>query len=154
MLNPRTRSFLEAQKVGFATLPHRAAYTAQGVAAASHVTGWHVAKVVVVDSDTGPLMVVLPASCRLDLQRFAQRTGKAGLTLAPESEVEKLFPDCAPGAMPPFGQLYGLPVFVDACLAQSPEIVFQAGSHHEVVRMLYADYQRLVAPVVADFCAH
>lgn len=155
MLIERARRLLETGGVSYETLPHREAYTAQGVAAAVHVSGWTLAKVLVVRAPgEGPIMVVLPASCRLDLAGLARVLGKPSVTLLAETEMRELFPDCETGAMPPFGQLYGLPVWVDACFPQAGEFAFQAGNHHEVVRMKYAEYERLARPVVAEFCRH
>jgi Ala-tRNA(Pro) deacylase len=155
MLVERARRLLETHGTAFETLPHREAFTAQGVAAAAHVSGWLLAKVLVVRAPgEGALMVVLPASCRLDLAALARVLGKPGVSLLAESKMKELFPDCETGAMPPFGQLYGLPVWVDACLAQAGQFAFRAGNHHEVVRMRYAAYERLARPVVADFCRH
>jgi Ala-tRNA(Pro) deacylase len=155
MLVERARRLLETGGVAFETLPHREAYTAQGVAAATHVSGWMLAKVLIVRAPgEGPVMVVLPASCRLDLATLARVLGKPTVSLAAEGEMKELFPDCEIGAMPPFGQLYGLPIWVDACFAKAGDFAFQAGNHHEVVRMRYADYERLAQPMVAEFCRH
>jgi Ala-tRNA(Pro) deacylase len=113
------------------------------------------AKVLVVRAPgEGPVMVVLPASCRLDLATLARVLGKPSVALVAESEMKDLFPDCEAGAMPPFGQLYGLPVWVDSCFPKAGEFAFQAGNHHEIVRMRYAEYERLARPVVAEFCRH
>jgi Ala-tRNA(Pro) deacylase len=155
MLVARVLRLLETGGVAFETLPHREAYTAQGVAAAVHVSGWMLAKVLVVEAPAEePVMVVLPASCRLDTAALARALGKPSVSLLPESDMKALFPDCETGAMPPFGQLYGLPVWVDACFPKAGEFAFQAGNHHEVVRMRYAEFERLARPVVADFCRH
>lgn len=149
----RTLSFLDEHKVPYEVLTHRSAFTSQDVAASLHVSGWHVAKVVVVHEAGSPAcLVVLPAACRLDLQALARVTGKPSLTLVSEAEMRMLFPDCEVGAMPPFGNLYGLPVLVDACLPRGREFLFQAGSHSQVVRLSYGDFERLVRPVVADVC--
>ena len=154
-LNERARVILDDAKVEYETLPHREAFTAQGVAAASHVSGWQLAKVVVVTTARGgPLMAVLPASCRLDLGKLSRVAGLPDLALVPEPDLERMFPDCEAGAMPPFGTPYGLPVFVDRCLGKTSQVVFQAGNHHEVIRMGYADYERLSSARVADFCSH
>ncbi len=151
----RTLSFLDEHKVPYEVLTHRSAFTSQDVAASLHVSGWNVAKVVVVQAAGAPaFVVVLPAACRLDLQALARVTGKQALTLASEGELRALFPDCELGAMPPFGNLYGVPVLVDACLPRGHEFIFQAGSHSQVVRLSYGDFERLVRPVVADVCRH
>jgi Ala-tRNA(Pro) deacylase len=155
MLVERARRFLETGGIAYETLPHRETFTAQGTASAAHVSGWTLAKVLVVRAPgEGPVMVVLPASCRLDTAALASVLGKSEVSLVPESEIPSLFPDCETGAMPPLGQLYGLPVWVDACFPREGEFAFQAGNHHEVVRMRYAEYERLVRPVVAEFCRH
>ena len=156
MLNARTLEFLKTRDVPFEIFPHRTTFTAQGLAEASHVSGWHVAKVVVVRSEPGGdvLMAVLPASCRLDLTGLARASGHKRLELLSEAEIERLFPDCELGAETPFGNLYGLPVFMDVSLREAREIVFQAGNHHEAARMSVADFERLVKPQIADFCRY
>ncbi len=159
-LTERLTRFLDEQKVWYETLPHRDAFTAAEVAAVSHVPGLHLGKVVVVREAGGGhpmggyLMAVLPAPCRLDLDALEAATRKRRLALATESEVAGLFPDCEVGAMPPFGHLYGLPVYVDACFPKREEFVFQGGNHHEVVRMRYGDFERLAGPASAEFCLH
>jgi Ala-tRNA(Pro) deacylase len=110
-MNARVQGFLEGSHIPYEVLAHPLAFTAQGVAHASHVSGWQMAKVVVVRSSAGPsFMAVLPASCRLDLKHLETVSGWKGLTLVPEAEMHDAFPDCETGAMPPFGSLYGLPV--------------------------------------------
>lgn len=155
-MNARVQSLLEGSHVPYEVLAHPLAFTAQGVAHASHVSGWQMAKVVLVRPSSGAsmMMAVLPASCRLDLRHFEEVAGTKGIALVSEAEVHDVFPDCETGAMPPFGNLYGLPVFVDAHLAREKELVFQAGNHREAVRVHYADFERLVHPTVADFCRH
>ena len=97
-------------------------------------------------------MVVLPAAVHMNPQVVRHVTGRHGIQLEDEAELNRLFPDCEVGAMPPFGALYGLPMYVDPCLALESEIVFQAGNHHEAVRMRWVDFERAVRPVVAEFC--
>lgn len=154
-MNARVQSLLEASHVSYELMAHPLAFTAQGVAQASHVSGWQMAKVVLVRPSSGaPLMAVLPASCRLDLRHFEKVSGARGLTLVPEAEMHDVFPDCETGAMPPFGHLYGLPVYVDSHLAGEKTLVFQAGNHREAVRVEWSDFERLAHPTVADFCNH
>ena len=100
------------------------------------------------------LMIVLPASCRVDLATLRRVTGRPHLELADEAASAALFPDCEMGAMPPFGNLYGLEVYVDACIPRNRPIVFQAGNHHEAVRIAFRDYQWAVKPFVTEFCHH
>ena len=155
MLVERAKRLLETGGIPYEILPHREAYTAQGIAAAVHVSGWLVAKVVLVRATgEGPVMVVVPASCRIDLASVARVLGKPSVALVPESEMQALFPDCETGAEPPFGSLYGLPVWVDACFPEAGDFTFQAGNHHEVVRLKYADWAKLAQPKVAEFCRH
>jgi len=155
MLVDRARRLLETSGAAYETLPHREAFTAQGVASAVHVSGWHLAKVLVVRApDEDPVMVVLPASCRLDLVALARVLDKPTVSLVPEEEIKLLFPDCETGAMPPFGHLYGMTVYVDKCFPKAGDFAFQAGNHHEIIRMSYAEFERLARPAVADFCRH
>jgi Ala-tRNA(Pro) deacylase len=122
-MNARVQGFLEGSHVPYEVLAHPLAFTAQGVAHASHVSGWQMAKVVVVRPSSGQtMMAVLPASCRLDLKHFEEVSGAKGLSLVSEAEMHDVFPDCETGAMPPFGNLYGLPVFVDAHLAREKQV--------------------------------
>jgi Ala-tRNA(Pro) deacylase len=154
-LNERLGRFLDEEKVDYQLLPHREAFTAQEVAQVSHVPGRELAKALVVREDVGHhLMLVLPAACRVDLTALKTAAGARKLSLASEAEFKHLFPDCETGAMPPFGNLYGLPVYIDACFPRAEPFFFQAGNHHEVVRMAYQDYERLVRPVVGEFCLH
>ena len=99
-------------------------------------------------------MVVLPPACRIDLQAVRHATGRRHLALAAEAELGQLFPDCEMGAMPPFGNLYGMPVYVDGCLKRTGQIFFQAGNHHEVAHLPYGEYERLTTPVVGELCLH
>lgn len=154
-LNDRLKRLLDQEKVGYEVLSHREAYTAREVAAESQVTARELAKVVALrEHDGGHVMVVLPAACRLDLTALRHASGRHKLSLVREEDMAPLFPDCETGAMPPFGGLYGMPVYMDACFPRAQDIVFQGGNHHEVVRMPYADYQRLAKPAVGEFCLH
>ena len=147
----KLKKYLDEQHVAYEVLKHRQAFTAQEVAAAQHVPGMEVAKVVMVHGDDGYLMAVLPAPHRVDLGGLAKACGDRSLRLATEEEFAGLFPQCEPGAMPPFGNLYGVPVWVDESLAKDPEIFFNAGNHSQMVRMSYADFERLVQPKRASF---
>lgn len=148
----RLKQLLAKEKVHYELLSHTQVFTAQEVAATSHVTGWHLAKVVVVRDEVGSsYMVAIPAPSFLDLTAVQRAVGVAKLRLAKEEDFRTLFPDCETGAMPPFGNLYGIPVYLDVELTRSKEFLFQAGNHKEVVRMSYADYARLAQPVVGEF---
>ena len=145
----KLREFLDQHHVQYEVHAHRQAFTAQEVAQAEHVRGREVAKVVVVRSGQQFMMLVLPAPYRVDLVRARTIVGKPDLELATEAQFMSLFPECEPGAMPPFGNLYGLPVWVDRELTRDEHIVFNAGTHTETVHMRYADFAHLVQPKVA-----
>ncbi len=145
-MSQRLKEFLEAQHVPYEVHEHPVAYTARAVAAADHVPATEMAKVVVLRSERQFLMAVLPASRDLDLQRARDAVGDRRLRLASEDELTGLFPDCEVGAMPPFGDLFGLPVWVDDSLGREAETVFNAGSHRETVHMAYKDFVRLAHP--------
>lgn len=147
----KLKEFLDANGVSYEVRSHPQAFTASAVARAEHVPGGEVAKVVILRSGREFLMAVLPAPLKVDLVRLRREAGKPDLHLATEDEFVTLFPQCEPGAMPPFGNLYDLPVWVDQSLAGQPEIVFNAGTHRQSVHMSYADFARLVRPQPASF---
>jgi Ala-tRNA(Pro) deacylase len=148
------RSFYE-EEASYRLVPHAEAFTATRVAAASHAPGREMVKVVMLRDDRGAfLMAVLPASTRLDVDALMWAMGGLGFRLATEAEFGPLFPDCEVGAMPPFGALYGMRMYLDPCLADFDEIVFQAGSHREVVVMSYREYARVAHSAVGRYCIH
>ena len=147
------KEFLDGHGVKYVTLMHAPAYTAQEVAAAQRVSGKEFAKVVIVKAGGRSVMAVLDAPHRLDLDAFAALLPEKKAILATEAEFKGLFPACEVGAMPPFGNLFGLEVYVDEDLARDEEIVFQAGTHRDTVRMRYADFVRLVRPTAAKLAA-
>lgn len=147
----KLKEFLDAKGVRYEVRSHRTAYTAQEVAAAEHVPGREVAKVVMVRDGGDYLMAVLPAPYHVGLERLARAAERPGLRLATEAEFVRLFPGCDAGAMPPFGNLWGIPVWVDDSLTKDEEIVFNAGNHEQTVRLAYADFARLTQPRVATF---
>ncbi|MGE5346843.1 MAG: aminoacyl-tRNA deacylase [Acidithiobacillales bacterium] len=143
--------FLEQQHVPFVTIPHARAYTAQEIAASVHVHGQDVAKTVIVLVDGKLTMAVMPATRRTDLALLKKALGAKKIRLATEAEFEGVFPECEVGAMPPFGNLYRIPVVVDESLKKDVEIVFNAGSHTETVKMRFEEFVNLVKPVFASF---
>jgi Ala-tRNA(Pro) deacylase len=147
----RLKDFLDASHVPYEVRSHARAFTAQEVAAAQHVRGQKLAKVVMLRAGDEYLMAVLPAPYHVDVERLGVTIGKGDLRLASEAEFAGLFPGCEPGAMPPFGNLYGVPVWVDGSLTQDEEIFFNAGNHEQTVHVAYADFARLVQPRVASF---
>ena len=152
-ISQRVLDYLDSQKVSYECVPHAQAFAAQEVAQTLHVSGKRFAKPVVLDADGRLLMAVLPASHRLDLHRLKTEIDVKHLEIVAESELAKFCPDCELGAFTPFGNLYGMDVWVDRALSQSEEIMFNAGSHTEALRMKYADYARLVTPQVGRFAA-
>jgi Ala-tRNA(Pro) deacylase len=148
------RSFLDSQGVKYLVISHSLAYTAQGVAALAHVSGKKLAKTVIVKIDGILAMVVIPASDHVDLDRLRTLTGSMVVELATEREFKDAFPDCETGAMPPFGNLYDMAVYADACLAENEEITFSAGTHRELVRMSWKDLVRLVRPSIDRLTYH
>ena len=139
-----------AYEVGF----HPEAFTAQEIASTQHVPGKEMAKVVMVKVDGKMLMLVLPASYQIDMKKLKKVLKCKKVSIAKEKQFEELFSDCVVGAMPPFGNLYNLEVWVDQVLTEDASIVFQAGNHIETVRIKYGDYARLVTPKVGDFSIH
>lgn len=144
-------TFLGDAHVPYTVLPHRPAFTAQEEAAALHVRGRDWAKVVVCIADGVPIQAVLPAPLAVNLDRLREASGASTVRFAFEHELRALYPDCELGAMPPFGPLYGQRVFVDAGLACEPEIVFNAGTHRDAIRMRYADFAATAKPIVGHF---
>jgi Ala-tRNA(Pro) deacylase len=146
----KLRNFLDSHHVKYLVISHSLAYTAQGVAALAHVSGKKLAKTVVVKIDGILAMAVIPAPCHVDLERVRRLTGAQTVEVASEAEFKDAFPDCETGAMPPFGNLYDMPVYADAALAENEEITFSAGTHRELVRMSWEDMLRLVSPTVDE----
>ena len=149
----RLEKYLAEKHVPYTRATHRLAYSAQGVAAAQHVAGRKVAKAVILKTEDQFLMVVLPAPMKVDLYLLREELPFKHLELADEWEFGRLFPDCQLGAMAPFGNLYGLPVYVEESLAREDEIVFNAGTHVDTIRMKYKDFDRLVGPTVIHAAA-
>ena len=143
----KLRDFLDENSVRYVCIKHSPAYTSQEIAESAHIRGKEMAKVVMVKIEDEMAMLVLPASERVSLELFSQSLGKGSVELATEDEFGTLFPDCELGAMPPFGNLYDVEVFVSPHLAEDVEIAFNAGSHTELIQMGYGDFERLVRPV-------
>lgn len=146
----RLKDHLDREKVSYEILTHGETYTAPELAQALHVPGKELAKVVMVKADGRFVMTVLPANWKVDLKRLKEVFRTSHVRLATEEEFKELFPDCELGAMPPFGNLYGLKVYVDRSLTADDDIVFQAGTHHEAVKLRYQDFADLVRPAVVE----
>jgi Ala-tRNA(Pro) deacylase len=143
--------FVKKSGVSYTLLHHAPAFTAQQEAAATHVPGREWAKTVVCLADGRPMLAVLPAHCKVDVEALKEMADAADLRLATEKEFAGMYPDCETGAMTPFGPLYGQPVFVEQSLAADREIVFHAGTHTDAIRMRYEDFARLVHPITGHF---
>jgi Ala-tRNA(Pro) deacylase len=147
----KLKKFLSSQNVKYEVVKHKEVYTAQEVAAAAHISGKRLAKTVMLKIDNEIVMAVLPASHKVDFKHLKQSAGVKKVELATEKEFKNLFPDCEVGAMPPFGNLYDIPIFFAESLVEEMEIAFCAGSHTELIRMAVKDFVRLVQPKVFDF---
>jgi Ala-tRNA(Pro) deacylase len=147
------KRFLDDNRVKYVTMSHSRAYTAQELAALAHVPGKEWAKTVVVKLDGKLAMAVIPAGQKVVFDLLKKASGATDVALATEQEFAASFPDCELGAMPPFGNLYGLDVYVADALAQDAEIAFNAGSFSETLQMPYQDFERLVKPKVAKISA-
>lgn len=144
----RLKEFLDSHGIKYVAISHSVAYTAQGIAALAHIPGKELAKTVVTKIDGTFAMAVVPASCQVDLALLRAATCSNTVELASEMEFKSKFPDCETGAMPPFGNLYDMAVFADENLSHDREIAFNAGSHRELIRLAWEDFERLVKPKV------
>lgn len=150
MIN-RLKEYLDRNSIKYQIISHSAAYTAQEIAALVHIPGQQMAKVVMVQVDGKIIMTVLPASHVVDLRRIKELTGAQKVELSNEAEYSGLFEDCEAGAMPPFGNLYNMNVYVSTPLTEDKDIVFNAGNHRELVKLSYSDFHNLVKPEIASF---
>ena len=148
------REFLDYHSVKYVVISHSPAFTAMEIAASAHIPGKELAKTVVVEIDGRIAMAVLPASQKVDLELLRDAVGAELVALAKESTFRDRFPECDLGAMPPFGNLYDMDVYVADSLAEDEEIAFNAGSHTQLVRMAYRDFERLVQPQTLHFAVN
>jgi len=144
----KLKDFLDSNKIKYMTIKHSPAYTAPEIAGSAHIPGKELAKTVIIKVDGKMAMAVLPASQRVNFDLLKRIAGASKAELASEQEFKDLFPECDVGAMPPFGNLYGMEVFVDESLLEDEEIAFNAGSHTELIRLAYKDFERLVKPKI------
>ena len=142
------KNFLDGNHVKYTIITHSPEFTAQEIAASAHIPGKDLAKTVIVKIDGDFAMAVLPASMHVSLTRLKEAAGAGDAAIASETDFEKLFPDCELGAMPPFGNLYNMPVYAAKELTEDTEIAFNAGTHSELVRLAYSDFDKLVHPKV------
>jgi len=151
MIPASITNYLEQNHARYSVIPHRAAYTAQEEAAAAHVPGAAWAKSVVCVADDELFLAVVPASSTVDFDRLKRTVAADSVRLALESEFVPAYRECEPGAMPPFGDLFGQQIVVDAALAGDTEIAFNGGSHRDAIRMPYREFERLSHPTIATF---
>ncbi len=147
----KLKDYLDKNKVKYVSIRHSTAYSASAVAASAHVKGKNLAKTVIVKLDGKIVMAVLPSKYRVDLEQLRTATLSGSAELAGEADFEKVFPNCEEGAMPPFGNLYSVPVYVEKSLAEDEEIAFNACSHSELIQLSYQDFVHLVKPKVIGF---
>ncbi len=147
----RLKEMLDSHNVKYVIISHSPAYTAQEIAATAHIHGKEMAKTVMVEVDGKMAMAVLPASLQIDFGRLKQALGAHQVELAAEEEFKGICPDCEVGAMPPFGSLYGIDLYMDHSLNQDEDIYFNAGSHRELVKMALKDYVALIKPHIFSF---
>lgn len=147
----KLKKFLDENDIKYVNIKHSPAVTSSEIAESAHIPGKELAKTVIIDINGEMAMAVLPSSFNVNFQSLEEVTGATRISLASESDFTNMFPDCEVGAMPPFGNLYNMDVFVDKSLSEDDEIVFNAGSHRDLIKMKYSDYERLVKPRIADF---
>ena len=145
------QTVLEQNNIHYGTIDHRTAYTAQETAASAHVSGREVLKPVIVKLDGKLAMAVVPATAHVNIRRLGEITGAKMATIADENEFVSLFPDSERGAMPPMGNLYGMPVYMDSSLEGNEMVAFNGGSHNRLIEISYRDYKNYVQPRVCSF---
>ncbi|NGX43562.1 MAG: Proline--tRNA ligase [Chlamydiae bacterium] len=153
-VSPKIKEYLEKEGVAFEISEHPLAYTASEIAGSQHIAGKQMVKSVIVKNNGDFFMCVLPAIHLVDFEKLKSIAGMDELKLADEDEIAKLFPEYEIGAEPPFGHLYGLKVYADKVLEGDEEIVFNAGTHTDVVKMKFVDFKRLANPTIADIGTH
>ena len=146
MPSKKLKSFLDENKIKYVSIKHSSAYTAQEIAAIAHIPGKDLAKTVIIKIDGKMAMAVLPASYKVSFDNLKDTLGVKEVRLAYEQEFIDKFPDCEVGAMPPFGNIYGMDVFVAESLAEDEEIAFNACNHTELIKMNFSDFEKLVKP--------
>lgn len=151
MPSRKLKEFLDNNNVKYVAIKHSIAYTAQEIAASAHISGKELAKTVLIKADGKMIMTVLPASYRVDFEALKFALGAERIRLANEQEFKDRFVECEVGAMPPFGNLYDMEVFVAESLAEDEEISFNAGTHTELIQMNYKDFEKLVQPKILKF---
>lgn len=146
----KLKEFLDGHKVKYVSINHSPAYTAQEVAQSAHIAGREMAKTVIIKVDGNLKMIVLPATLKIDLNSLKDSTKAKKVELASENEFNSRFPGCELGAMPPFGNLFGMEVLMAKSLDKNEQLVFNAGSHTELIKLAFKDFKELVKPTVVE----
>lgn len=147
----RCLAYLKQNGIRYAHSTHSPAPTAAQVAVAERMPIHNLAKTVVYHGDNGFGMLMLPADAIVDFREVKRLLGIKEVRLATEAEIEELFPECEVGAMPPFGNLFNMPVLMDQELAGAVFIAFTAGTHRDAIHISVNDYRELTNPLVASF---
>lgn len=145
--------YLDENNVRYFVINHSSAYTASEIAASAHVKGQELAKTVVVKIDGQMNLLILPAKYKVNFDLLKKHTASEEIELAGEEEFSELFPDCLTGAMPPFGNIYGMKTFLDKTLTYDENIAFNAGNHSQLIRLSLQDYVDLTKPDISHFVA-
>lgn len=151
MIPNKLTYFLDSNRVRYITMNHSPAFTSQEIAELTHTPGKSIAKSVLVFVDGNMAMAVLPGSYKINFTKLKEALGAREVRLAHEQEFKDKFPDCEIGAMPPFGNLYNIPVYVSKSLSEDYEITFNACSHRQIIKMSYRDFSKLVEPIILEF---
>jgi len=151
MYGEKIRKYLDENDVHYEIIDHRVEYTAQRVAESIHIHGQEVAKTVIIKVDGELHMAVVSSSQMVDISFLQKIFGTKEIVLADEKDFEDIFPDCEVGAMPPFGNLYKMKMFISEKLSTQQEFVFNAGSHGNLIKIRYYDYERLIHPMIVNF---
>ncbi len=154
MIVEKLKNYLDKNNVKYISIKHSEAFTAQEIAASAHIPGNKLAKTVMLEKDGKLVMAVIPASYHVDFTQLEKETKANRVSLATEESFKERFPDCELGAMPPFGNLYDMDVYVSKSLTEDKEIFFNAGNHKELIRLSYKDYEKLVKPNILKFSEH
>jgi Ala-tRNA(Pro) deacylase len=153
-ISRKLKTYLDKNKIKYSTLKHKEAFTAQEIAAAQHIPGKQVVKSVLIKADDKYVLAVLPAIHMVDFSSLKKALNAKKVSLATENEINKVIPDFEIGAMPPFGSMFDLPVYADSTLKEDKEIVFNAGTHKDMVKMKYKDFEKLAKPALGEFGKH
>lgn len=151
MVAKTLKKMLDSKSIKYVTITHSPAYTVQDVSESAHISGSKMAKTLVINADGTLALAVIPGNKKLDLNALKSLTKAKEIHLANESEFKNKFPDCEVGAMPPFGHLYDMKMYVDDSLSKEKEIGFNAGTHSEVIKINYQDYEAIAKPIHGHF---